>query len=90
MKQIDAKLLHEITKAQLKHAVELASDDHWEHSDDGHDYLTSALRLAADIADLDFEDSIDSATKLLDEVLLNYACDGICPEIMALEPKELE
>ena len=89
MKVLDEKLLHEVTKAQVLYASKLASEDHWEHSDDGHDYLTAALRLAADLADLDIERDVAKAMVLLDNVLDNYACDGICQEIYDLGPKEL-
>lgn len=73
--------LNAIVDAQLKHTVNLIQSGHHKTSDDGHDYLTSALRLSLDLLDHDINDSLRDATVLLRDVYLNYACDGVCAEI---------
>ena len=96
------ELLTALTIAQLKHVHEMtvpdtryAGIDNALHSDDSYDYLRSALRLGADLLDMQYEANIDEFAKLLDPasdefVVENFACDGICNEIYEALPSDWE
>jgi hypothetical protein len=92
---IDEKLIHELTAAQLKHAHNMTEDESIDHamwSDDGYDYLKAALKLGAELLEIQYNADIQRLKNMLNEeheefIPQNYACDGVCAEIWALIPE---
>ena len=84
------ELLAEMKNAQLKWAATLATDAvERGYSDDGYDYLTSALALAECLCHLDYDDDVERFKFLCEDhehgLGQDYACDGICPELWDLK-----
>jgi glycine betaine/choline ABC-type transport system substrate-binding protein len=76
----NSDLVKALTTAQVKHTAELATDDHWLHSDDGYDYLQSALALSTVMLEILQTNDFKALDKMLNEpgnLLNEYACDGI-------------
>lgn len=87
-------LTREMLTAQLMWTRQLILDEtmpthdpHWTFSDDGWDYLNSALRLSAVMMEMDHD--VEKWQELLNEGLRDYACDGICPELWMTNPLAL-
>jgi hypothetical protein len=90
------ELLLNLRNAQLRHARNLVDAELKEptKSDDGIDYLKASLALAAYLVDLDYMGdtsrlAYDLNSTQGDSALLDYASDGICEEIYALNPPAL-
>lgn len=88
-----SKDFHKLLKAQLKFAVDHIEAEHWEHSDDGFDYLQGAVDLAAALIDIESQymgsrEYPDQALRKLCPLYQNYACDGISKELSEWETEE--
>jgi hypothetical protein len=70
--------------AQLKHASERIASEHY--SDDGYDYLQTALQLAHDIVVIERNEDVEGLHRLLKNLdgYVGYP-DGICDLILAME-----
>ncbi|MCK1724142.1 hypothetical protein [Bradyrhizobium sp. 142] len=91
------ELLEHLKNAQLRHASQMAADraQRGISSDDDYQDLSSALRLAAYLVDLEYESDLEKFGALLNDTslqgagLMKYASDGICREIYDTNPPSL-
>ena len=94
------ELLTTLRDAQLAHAAALCMTDHHTYSDDGYDYLKSALALAQRMLEITYDDDLTTLDAMLNtdpdhddmnHALLNdYACDGIANAFYELKPIALD
>lgn len=78
-----------LLKAQAKWTADLLTDEHWTYSDDGIDYVSAACRLFSNMVTNDRE-AFEKVLNTKSEIIDNYACDGICPEIFSLNAPALQ
>lgn len=94
--KVTKELIKKLTRAQTTHAAGLLADDHWQYSVDGWDYAQAAASLACIMLHIYENNDVKRLDKLLNntdrdgECLIDFACDGVCPEFYKLKPPSLE
>lgn len=75
-----------LMKLQLAHMRSMLDEDGTFHaSDDGCDYMTAAIDLSGRLLALWFDQQYETFDSELteDNLMDNYACDGVAPELWA-------